>query len=71
MRILKRKKRNLVVCTCLFAVLAAMTDSSFPGWVTSSVSENFKTMSDSDSDGSIDTSELSVFDQTFSEWEFR
>ncbi len=48
-----------------------MTDSSFLGRVSSSLSDNSKTMTDSDSDGSNNTSELSVFDQTFSEWEFR
>ncbi len=71
MSILKRKKRFLVVCTCLFAVLAAMTDSAFSGWVTSSCSDSLKTMTDSDSDSCNDTSDLSVFDQTFSEWEFK
>ncbi len=70
MSILKRKKRILVVCTCLFAVLAAMTDSVFPGRVTSSFSDKLKTMTDSDSDSCDDSSDLSVFDQTFSEWEF-
>ena len=71
MKFLQWEKENLVVCTCLFVVLAAMTDSSFLGRVSSSLSDNSKTMTDSDSDGSNNTSELSVFDQTFSEWEFR
>ncbi len=71
MRFLKRDKRNLVVCTCLFVVLAAMTDSAFPGRVSASFSDSSKMMTDSDSDGCNDTSESSVFDQTFSEWEFK
>ena len=71
MKILEREKEKLVVCTCLFAVLAAMTDSTFLGRVNSSASNNSKMMSDSDSESCNDTSDLSVFDQTFSEWEFR
>ncbi len=69
MKILQREKENLVVCTCLFVVLVAMTD--FPGRVNSVDRDSSRTLSKTDSESENDTSNLSVFDQTFSEWEFR
>ena len=66
MKILQREKENLVVCTCLFVVLVAMTD--FPGWVNSVDGDSSRTLSKTDSESEND---LSVFDQMFSEWEFR
>ncbi len=71
MKFLQREKEKLFVCTCLFALLAAMTDLSFPGQVTSTDCESSRTLSETDSESENDTSDVSVFDQTFSEWEFR
>ncbi len=69
MKFLQREKEKLVVCTCLFVVLAAMTD--FLGWVNSVDRDSSRTLSDTDSDSENDMSNLSVFNQMFSEWEFR
>ncbi len=71
MKILQWEKEKLIVCTCLFAVLAAMTDFPLPGWVNSVDGDSTRTLSETESDSENDTSDLSVFDHTFSEWEFR
>ncbi len=71
MKILQQEKENLVVCTCLFVVLAAMTDFPLLGWVNSVDRDSSRTLSETDSESENDLSNLSVFDQTFSEWEFR
>ncbi len=69
MKILQWEKENLVFCTCLFVVLAAMTH--FSGQVNSVDEDSSRTLSDGDSDSDNDMTNLSVFNQTFSEWEFR
>ncbi len=71
MKILQREKEKLFVCTCLFAVLAAMTDFPFPGLVNESLDEKTNASSESESESGNDETDLSVFDQMFSEWEFR
>ncbi len=48
-----------------------MTDFPFLGWVNSVDGDSMRMLSETESDSENDTSNLSVFDQTFSEWEFR
>ncbi len=48
-----------------------MTDFPFPGLVNQALDVKSKVSSDSESESGNDETDLSVFDQTFSEWEFR
>ncbi len=61
MKFLQREKEKLVVCTCLFVVLVAMTDLSFLGQVCSTDKENSRTLSETDSESGNESSDLSVF----------
>ncbi len=58
MKFLQREKEKLVVCTCLFAVLVAMTDLSFLEQVCLTDEENSGTLSETDSESGNESSDL-------------